>query len=58
MQLGPIPCSGERHCEHCLHQPRAHYAVLRNTVAHNADRQWLKLASEVARKVGWLLWYR
>jgi hypothetical protein len=31
---------------------------LRNTVAHIANRQWIKLASEVARKVGWLLWYR
>jgi hypothetical protein len=56
--MARFPCSGERHCGHCLHQPRAHYAVLRNTVVHNADRQWLKLASEVARKVSWLLWYR
>ena len=53
-----FPCSGERHCKHCFHQPKAHYVVLPSVDVRNADRQWLKLASEVVRKVGWLLRYR
>ncbi len=37
---------------------KAHWVVLPNADVRNADRQWLKPASEVVRKVGWLPRYR
>jgi hypothetical protein len=56
MQLGPFlvrfRCSGERHFECCLHQPKALYAVPHNADVRNADRQWLKLAAEVVWNLG------